>query len=208
MISVSSLSKSFGDQVLFEDVAFRLNPGERYGLVGANGSGKTTLLRIIAGDEPASDGVVSIPSRAKLGVLRQDQYLYDEDEILAVAMRGNPELWDAIVEKERLLARAETDADAFDAERYGRLEETIQRHDGYAAEARAAEILEGLGIPAGVHRRPLSTLSGGFKLRVLLAQALAGSPDALLLDEPTNHLDILSIRWLEKFPASSPGRWW
>ena len=199
MISVSNLAKQYGDQVLFEDVSFQLNPGERYGLVGANGSGKTTLLNILAGREPATEGTVSIPSRADLGVLRQDQFVYDDEEILGVALRGNPELWHAIVEKEELLAEAEADPDAFDTERYGRLEETIQRHDGYAAESRAAEILEGLGIPAEVHRRPMSTLSGGFKLRVLLAQALAGTPDALLLDEPTNHLDILSIRWLEKF---------
>ncbi len=199
MISVSNLAKQFGDQLLFEGVAFQLNAGDRYGLVGANGSGKTTLLNILTGREPASEGTVSIPSRADLGMLRQDQFLYDDEEILGVAMRGNPELWNAIVEKEKLLAAAEADPDAFDADRYGKLEETVQRHDGYAAEARAAEILEGLGIPAEVHRRPMSTLSGGFKLRVLLAQALAGTPDALLLDEPTNHLDILSIRWLEKF---------
>jgi ATPase subunit of ABC transporter with duplicated ATPase domains len=196
MISASNLAKSFGDQVLFRDVSLQLNPGERYGLVGANGSGKTTLLRILAGDMAPSNGVVSLPSRTELGVLRQDQFLHDEEEILGVVMQGNPELWNAMVEKEKLLATA---SETFDAERYGRLEETIERHDGYAAEARAAEILEGLGIPTEVHRRPMSTLSGGFKLRVLLAQTLAGSPDALLLDEPTNHLDIVSIRWLEKF---------
>ena len=196
MISVANLAKRFGDQLLFRDVSLQMNAGERYGLVGANGSGKTTLLRILAGDEPASDGAVSIPSRAELGVLRQDQFLYDDDEILGVVMRGNPELWNAMVAKEQVLANA---GDHFDAERYGRLEETIERLDGYTAEARAAEILAGLGLPTEVHRRPMSTLSGGFKLRVLLAQALAGNPDALLLDEPTNHLDILSIRWLEKF---------
>ena len=202
MISVSGLAKSFGAQTLFEDVSFQLNPGERYGLVGANGSGKTTLLNILSGREPASAGTVSIPSRADLGVLRQDQFIYQDEEILGVAMRGNPELWEALVEKERILARA---ADHFDAKRYGVVEETIERHDGYAAEARAAEILEGLGIPAEVHRRPLSTLSGGFRLRVLLAQTLAGSPDTLLLDEPTNHLDIVTIRWLEKFLRSFAG---
>ena len=202
MISVSNLAKSFGDEVLFEDVAFQLNPGARYGLVGANGSGKTTLLNILTGDEPASDGTVAIPSRATLGVLRQDQFLYEDEEILGVAMRGNPELWNAMVEKEKLLANA---SEEFDMDRYGKLEETIERHDGYAAEARAAEILEGLGIPTELHRKPLSMLSGGFKLRVLLAQALAGSPDALLLDEPTNHLDILSIRWLEKFLKAFSG---
>jgi ATPase subunit of ABC transporter with duplicated ATPase domains len=196
MISVSGLAKSFGAQPLFTDVTLELNRGDRYGLVGANGSGKTTLLNIITGHEDPSAGSVSIPKNVKLGVLRQDQFIYDEEEILGVTLRGNPELWQAMVEKEALLAGAHGD---FDAERFSELEETIQHHDGYAAESRAAEILEGLGFPAGVHRRPMSTLSGGFKLRVLLAQALAGSPDALLLDEPTNHLDILSIRWLEKF---------
>jgi ATPase subunit of ABC transporter with duplicated ATPase domains len=196
MISVSGLSKSFGAQPLFADVSLELNRGERYGLVGANGSGKSTLLNILSGVEDPTSGSVSLPRNIKLGVLRQDQFIYEDEEILGVAMRGNPELWDAMVEKESLLEAAD---EAFDAERFSELEEIIQHHDGYAAEARAAEILEGLGFPTASHRHPMSTLSGGFKLRVLLAQALAGSPDALLLDEPTNHLDILSIRWLEKF---------
>jgi ATPase subunit of ABC transporter with duplicated ATPase domains len=196
MISVSGLVKSFGIEPLFTDVSFELNRGERYGLVGANGSGKTTLLNILSGHEDASDGSISLAKNLKLGVLRQDQFIYEDEEILGVTMMGNPELWQAIVEKEALLAEPE---DSFDAERFSELEETIQHHDGYAAEARAAEILEGLGFPAHVHRQSMSTQSGGFKLRVLLAQALAGSPDVLLLDEPTNHLDILSIRWLEKF---------
>jgi ATPase subunit of ABC transporter with duplicated ATPase domains len=196
MISVSNLAKEFGERVLFADASFQLNPGERYGIVGANGSGKTTLLSILSGDTPASDGSVSIPKTLRLGVLRQDQFLYEHEEVLEVAMMGNAELWQAMVEKEALLAKAH---EHFDADRFSELEETVQRHDGYTAEARAATILEGLGLPAEVHRRPISTLSGGFKLRVLLAQVLAGAPDILLLDEPTNHLDILSIRWLEKF---------
>ena len=196
MISVSGIEKAFGDRVLFTGASFQLNAGERYGLVGANGSGKTTFLGILAGDIDASDGLVSVPKRARLGVLRQDQFLYEDEAILGVAMMGNPELWKAMVEKEALLAKAE---EHFDAERFSELEEVVQRHDGYAAEARAAAILEGLGLPSDIHRHPLSTLSGGFKLRVLLAQVLASDPDALLLDEPTNHLDIISIRWLEKF---------
>ncbi len=196
MISVSNLAKAYGDRTLFRGVSLQLNPGERYGLVGANGSGKTTLLNILTGDGDPSEGTVAIPKGLRLGTLRQDQFLYEDQEILGVALMGNPELWEAMVEKEKLLARAEAD---FDMERFGVLEETIQRYDGYSAESRAAEILEGLGLPAHTHRQPLSTLSGGFKLRVLLAQVLASSPDALLLDEPTNHLDILSIRWLEKF---------
>ncbi len=196
MISVSGLAKAYGSQSLFRDVAFQLNPGERYGLVGANGSGKSTLLRILSGDELPSDGVVSVPKKISLGVLRQDQFTYEEEPILDVVLMGNRELWQAMTEKEELLAVADQ---SFDGDRYAELEEIVVKHDGYTAEARAAEILEGLGIPTEAHRRPLSTLSGGFKLRVLLAQVLAAGPDALLLDEPTNHLDILSIRWLEKF---------
>ncbi len=181
---------------------FQLSPGNRYGLVGANGSGKSTLLRILSGEEPASDGIVSIPKKLRLGVLSQDHFQYEEVPILDVVLRGNPELWIAMVEKEEILANAETE---FDAERYSAVEEVIVRHDGYAAEAQAGEILEGLGIASAHHRDPMSTLSGGFRLRVLLAQALASRPDALLLDEPTNHLDILSIRWLEKFLQQFPG---
>ena len=196
MIAVSDLGKSFGYQTLFSGASIQFNPGSRYGLVGANGSGKSTFLRILAGEEPASEGTISMPKRLKLGVLKQDHFRYEEMPILEVAMMGNHEVWEAIVEKEELLANSH---EAFDAERYADLEDTIVRHDGYTLEARAGEVLEGLGIPTEIHRQPLSTLSGGFKLRVLLGQVLAADPDALLLDEPTNHLDILSIRWLEKF---------
>jgi ATPase subunit of ABC transporter with duplicated ATPase domains len=202
MISVSSLSKWFGDRTLFANASFLLNPGERYGLVGANGSGKTTLLNILAGTEEASEGSVSVPKSVRLGVLRQDQFLFEDQEILQAALMGNRELWEAMREKEALLARPEEE---FDVHRFSELEEIVQLHDGYSAEARAATILEGLGLPTEIHRYPLSTLSGGFKLRVLLAQVLAAAPDALLLDEPTNHLDILSIRWLEKFLEAFPG---
>jgi ATPase subunit of ABC transporter with duplicated ATPase domains len=196
MISVSNLAMQFGDRVLFERASFQLNAGERYGLVGANGSGKTTLLNILGGTQQSTEGTVSIPKALRLGVLRQDQYLYEEQEILAVALMGHPELWQVFAEREAMLARAHEE---FDVDRFAVLEDAMHRLDGYTAEARAATILEGLGIPDEVHRQPLSTLSGGFKLRVLLAQVLAGSPDVLLLDEPTNHLDIISIRWLEKF---------
>jgi ATPase subunit of ABC transporter with duplicated ATPase domains len=202
MISVSNLEKSFGDRTLFARATFQLNAGERYGLVGANGSGKTTLLGILAGETEASEGNVSMPRNLRLGTLRQDQFLYEDEPILSVALMGNRELWNSMVEKEKILASAH---DSFDADRFSELEETVQRHDGYTAEARAATILEGLGLPASVHRQPLSTLSGGFRLRVLLAQVLASTPDALLLDEPTNHLDILSIRWLETFLHDFPG---
>lgn len=202
MISASSLAKTFGDRTLFADATFQLNAGERYGLVGANGSGKSTLLNVLSGELDPSEGTVVVPKRLRLGVLKQDHYQYEDQEILSVAMMGNPELWDAMAEKEVLLANAESD---FDADRFSVLEEIVQRHDGYSAESRAATILEGLGLPTAVHRQPLSTLSGGFKLRVLLAQVLASTPDVLLLDEPTNHLDILSIRWLEKFMRDFTG---
>ena len=196
MIAVSDLEKSFGDHILFRGASFRLNAGERYGLVGGNGSGKTTLLNILAGDLPASAGSVSMPGDVRLGVLRQDQFLHSDEPVLDVALMGNEELWLAMAERERVLARS---GEHFDADRFSALEEIVERHDGYTAEARAAAVLEGLGLPARILKRPLSNLSGGFRLRVLLAQVLCGAPDALLLDEPTNHLDILSIRWLEKF---------
>jgi ATPase subunit of ABC transporter with duplicated ATPase domains len=196
MIAVSDLDKAYGPQTLFEGVSIQFNPGNRYGLVGANGSGKSTFLKILAGEEIPSGGIVAMPKRLKLGVLKQDHYRYEPMAILEVAMMGDHEVWEAMVEKEQILANAEVE---FDAERYADVEDLILRHDGYTLEARAGEVLEGLGIQTEIHRNPLSTLSGGFKLRVLLAQVLASEPDVLLLDEPTNHLDILSIRWLEKF---------
>ena len=202
MISVNNIGKGFGDQTLFEGANFQLNAGSRYGLVGANGSGKTTFLQILGGVIEASGGTVSMPKGLRLGMLQQDQFLYEEESILNVAMMGNAELWEAMVAKEELLAAAH---ESFDADRFGALEELVQHHDGYTAESRAATILEGLGLPETVHGNPLSTLSGGFKLRVLLAQVLASAPDVLLLDEPTNHLDILSIRWLETFMRDFPG---
>ncbi len=200
MISTARLGKSFGDRTLFEDVSLQLNAGSRYGLVGANGSGKTTLLKIIAGDEPASEGSVTISSRARVGVLRQDHFLDDDAIILNLAMMGDADVWRALVERDRIIDHGEGDAT-----RLADLEDALRTAGGYTLEARATAVLEGLGIPIASHRMPLSTLSGGFKLRVLLAQVLIGGPDALLLDEPTNHLDILSIRWLEKFLAGYRG---
>ncbi|CAG0933535.1 partial putative ABC transporter ATP-binding protein YbiT, partial [Planctomycetaceae bacterium] len=169
MIAVSDLGKAFGAQTLFEGVSIQFNPGNRYGLVGANGSGKSTLLRILSGEEAPSSGVVSIPRKLTLGVLSQDHYRYEEMPILDVAMMGNREVWEAMAEKERLL-HADSE---FHGDRYAELEDVILRNQGYSLEARAGEILEGLGIPTEVHRSPLSTLSGGFKLRVLLGQVLA-----------------------------------
>jgi ATPase subunit of ABC transporter with duplicated ATPase domains len=201
MIATTNLAKEYGARVLFEDVSLQLNAGSRYGLVGANGSGKTTFLRVLAGDEEASSGTVSIAKRARVGVLRQDRFLDDGEIILDLAMRGDAVVWNALTEQRRLM-----DAGGdIDAGRMADLEDLIAAHDGYTLEGRASEVLEGLAIPTRFHRLPLSTLSGGFKLRVLLAQVLVGGVDVLLLDEPTNHLDILTIRWLEKFLAGYVG---
>jgi ATPase subunit of ABC transporter with duplicated ATPase domains len=199
MITTQNLGKSYGARALFENVSLKLVPGSRYGLVGANGSGKTTFLNILAGDEPATDGSYALPKEARLGVLRQDRFLRDEEDVLDVAMQGDALVWGALAEQKQL---AEGHGDPG---RLVEIEDLLRTHDGYTLEARATWILEGLGIPKVSHRRPLATLSGGFKLRVLLAQVLLGGPDVLLLDEPTNHLDILSIRWLEKFLAAYKG---
>jgi ATPase subunit of ABC transporter with duplicated ATPase domains len=201
MIATTNLAKEYGARVLFADVSLQLNAGSRYGLVGANGSGKTTFLKVLAGDEEASAGSFTIAKRARVGVLRQDRFLDDDAIILDLAMRGDAVVWNALEEQRRM-----TDAAGdVDAGRMADLEDVIVAHDGYTLEARASEVLEGLAIPTRFHRSPLSTLSGGFKLRVLLAQVLVGGVDVLLLDEPTNHLDILTIRWLEKFLAGYAG---
>ncbi len=202
MIAVKDLGMTYGAHTLFEGVTFQLNLGSRYGLVGANGSGKTTLLRLLSGREEPTEGSASRAKRLRLGVLEQDHFQYEDTRIIEVVMAGHDELWRAITEKEQLLELAHHD---FDGERYAVLEDIIVSHDGYAHEARCGEILEGLGIPTEHHDRPLSMLSGGFKLRVLLARVLASDPALLLLDEPTNHLDILSIRWLEKFLTDYTG---
>jgi ATPase subunit of ABC transporter with duplicated ATPase domains len=201
MIATTNLAKEYGARVLFADVSLQLNAGSRYGLVGANGSGKSTFLKILAGDEEASAGSFAIPKRARIGVLRQDRFLDDAAIILDLVMRGDAVVWGALQEQHKVMeAGAEVDA-----ARMADLEDIVAAHDGYTLEARASEVLEGLGIATRFHRSPLSTLSGGFKLRVLLAQVLVGGVDVLLLDEPTNHLDILTIRWLEKFLAGYAG---
>ena len=202
MITVTDLAKAYGIQTLFRDVSFQLNPRRRYGLVGANGSGKSTFLRILSAEEESSEGQVSVPKRLRIGVLEQDHFRFEHTPILDVTMMGHSQLWSALTEKERIL---EASAEHFDGDRYAEVEDLIVSHDGYSFEARSAEILEGLGIATELHRQPLSTLSGGFKLRVLLAKVLAADPGCLLLDEPTNHLDIVSIRWLEKFLADYHG---
>src|SRR6478752_6898513 len=153
MIGISDLSKSFGARALFEGVTHKLVQGSRYGLVGANGSGKTTFLKILCVDEPASGGHVVWPKDARVGVLRQDRFLNDAESILSVATAGDELVTAALREQARL-----AEASVPDAARMAELEERIAAHDGYTLEARASYILEGLGIPVAVHRRPLATL--------------------------------------------------
>lgn len=196
MIAVNGVSMSFGPQVLFEDVNVVFNEGERYGLTGPNGSGKSTFMKIVTGEIEPVAGTVHRPRR--LGWLRQDHYRFEQDRVIDVVMMGNPRLWEAFKEKNALLAKGDDLTDD-EGMRLGELEVVIAEEDGYMAEAEAAELLEGLGIEGKFHERPMSELTGGDKVRVLLAQALFGNPEALLLDEPTNALDIGSIRWLESF---------
>lgn len=188
---------TFGQKLLFCDVNLNLNTNQAYALVGANGCGKSTFFKLITGEEELSLGSVVMPKDASIGWLKQDQFRYENTPLMDIVLQGKPALWAALEEKERLLT-AETWDDAA-GYRFGELEEIIAHYDGYNAEATIAAILVGLGIPDTYHRNPLKSLSGGYKLRVLLAQTLFQRPSILLLDEPTNHLDIVSIQWLEKF---------
>ena len=176
MISISEVSMSFAGQVLFDNVNVIFNAGERYGLTGPNGSGKSTFMKIVSGDLEPVAGHSRRPK--KLGVLRQDHYEYEHERIIDVVMMGNPVLWKAMQKKDALLERAEdlTDEEGIEL---GELEMVIAEEDGYMAEPEANELLEGLGIPEALHEEYLSTLTGGDKVRVLLAQALFGHPDGL-----------------------------
>ena len=196
MITLESLTKRYGPKILFEDVSMTFDPGKRYALVGANGAGKSTLLKVISKEEESDKGSVLINARLKVGVLKQDHYHYDKCRILDTVLMGNRTLWDAMQEKDVLFAGEMTDEAGM---RLAELECTVAEEDGYTAEPRAAELLEGLGIPTDQHGNMLESLAGGYKLRVLLAQTLFAGADVLLLDEPTNHLDLDSIRWLENY---------
>ncbi len=201
MIVVSNVSKGFGGRLLFESVMTSFGPGKRFGLTGPNGAGKSTFMKILIGDIEPDSGTISRPKR--LGILRQDHTLYDDMRVVDTVIAGNKRLWDAMTEKEALLAKPDPTEE--DGERMGDLECVIAEEDGYTAESDAAVMLEGLGITQAQQDRPMKELQGGFKLRVLLAQALFGTPHALLLDEPTNSLDIESIAWLEEFLLSYNG---
>ncbi len=196
MLVVNNVTKRYGPKVLFENVNVQFDPGKRYGVTGANGAGKSTLLEMLAGQEDWDAGSIDLPGGTRIGVLEQNHFVYDEQRILDTVMAGKVELWDAMVEKERLLAGEVDDAIGV---RLGELEGVIADNDGYSAEGQAAELLVGLGIPAERHFDPMRSLSAGYKLRVLIAKVLFGRPDVMLLDEPTNHLDLESIHWLMRF---------
>jgi ATPase subunit of ABC transporter with duplicated ATPase domains len=195
MFNIINVSKAYGPKKLFEEVNVAFSPGRRYGLTGPNGAGKSTFMKILAGDEEADMGQISRPKR--LGILRQDHFRYEDTRVLDVVLMGNKPLWDAMHEKNTLLAKPEINEE--DGNRLGELEGVIAEEDGYVAESDASTLLVGLGIAESFHEGPMRQLTGGLKLRVLLAQALFGKPEGLLLDEPTNNLDIESIRWLENF---------
>ncbi|MGO1766114.1 MAG: ATP-binding cassette domain-containing protein, partial [Advenella sp.] len=195
MISTANLTIQFGPKPLFENVSVKFGGGNRYGLIGANGSGKSTFMKIIGGDLEASSGNVSLDPGVRLGKLRQDQFAFEDMRVLDVVMMGHEEMWQAMHERDAIYANLEaTDDDYMHA---AELEAKFAEYDGYTAEARAGELLLGLDIPVEQHTQPMREIAPGWKLRVLLAQALFSNPDVLLLDEPTNNLDINTIRWLE-----------
>ncbi|MCZ2151071.1 MAG: ATP-binding cassette domain-containing protein [Bryobacterales bacterium] len=185
----------FGAKILFEDVSTAFLPGRRYGLTGPNGAGKSTFMKLLTGEDEPQKGAVTRPK--KLGVLRQDQFAFDAYRVIDTVIMGNQRLWKALEEREHIYAKAEMSDE--DGMRLGELEGIVGEEDGYTAESDAAVLLDGLDVPVEMHERKMGELQGGHKVRVLLAQALFGSPPALLLDEPTNHLDLESIHWLEGF---------
>lgn len=193
----------FGGKILFKNSSLQLNPGSHYGLVGANGSGKSTLIKILAGELTPETGQIERPVQASIGTLKQNQFLYEELPIIDTVLMGNAILWKAFEEKKAILEIKPFGEK--ECQRLEAIEKVIEAQQGYAAEAEAGKLLEGLGIESPLHRQPMHTLSGGYKLRVLLAQVLFSRPDALLLDEPTNHLDLFSIKWLEEYLKSFPG---
>ncbi|GAA5235754.1 ABC-F family ATPase [Verticiella sediminum] len=195
MISTSNLTIQFGPKPLFENISVKFGDGNRYGLIGANGSGKSTLMKIIGGDLEPSAGNVALEPNTRLGKLRQDQFAYEDLRVLDVVMMGHTEMWEAMTERDAIYANP--DASEEDYMRAAELEAKFAEYDGYTAESRAGELLLGLEFPVEQHALPMREIAPGWKLRVLLAQALFSNPDVLLLDEPTNNLDINTIRWLE-----------
>ena len=201
MISVQGVSMRYGSKVLFDDVTATFSPGRRYGLTGPNGAGKSTFMKLLTGELPPQKGNVVRPK--KIGVLRQDQFAFDAFRVIDTVIMGNSRLWEALQERDALYEKPDMTDD--DGMRLGELEGVVGEEDGYSAESDAAILLQGLDIPDELHQKPMAELQGGQKVRVLLAQALFGHPQALLLDEPTNHLDLDSIHWLQHFLSRYEG---
>ena len=196
MITTANLTMQFGAKPLFENISAKFGNGNRYGLIGANGSGKSTLMKILGGELEPSVGHVKVDTDERLGKLRQDQFAFEAHTVIDTVIMGYEELWTVKQERDRIYSLAEMSEE--DGMKVADLEVEFAELDGYSAESRAGELLLGLGIKESQHFGPMSEVAPGWKLRVLLAQALFGDPDILLLDEPTNNLDINTIRWLEE----------
>src|SRR5580693_4637878 len=195
MLSLNNVTMRYAARVLFEDVTCSFLEGRRYAITGPNGAGKTTLMKILEGDIEPTKGSVSRPK--KLGILRQDQFAFDEFRVIDTVIMGNAPLWKALQERDALYAKPHDKLTDEEGMRLGELEGIVGEEGGYTAESDAAVLLDGLGVEAAVHERKMGELQGGQKVRALLAQALFGSAQALLLDEPTNHLDLDSVHWLQ-----------
>ncbi|WP_367680328.1 ABC-F family ATPase [Candidatus Fukatsuia anoeciicola] len=196
MLSANNITMQFGSKPLFENISIQFSAGYRYGLIGANGCGKSTLIKILGGDLLPSNGNVSFDPNQRLGKLHQDQFAFEECSVINTVIMGHKKLW--LVKTERDLIYSLTKMSEADGYKVANLEASYGEMDGYSAEARASELLLGIGIPLKQHYNLMSSIAPGWKLRVLLAQALFADPDILLLDEPTNNLDINTIRWLEQ----------
>jgi ATPase subunit of ABC transporter with duplicated ATPase domains len=209
MISFTRVSKQYGRQILFVDTSFQLNPGEKVGLVGPNGAGKTTLFRMIVGEESPDEGDVSVPKRVTIGYFRQDVEEMSGRTVLDETIAGSGRVGQLHHELEALNHAMSDPAHGDDMDRilarFGEVQEEYEHLGGYALEAQAREVLQGLGFDDERIDGDVGALSGGWKMRVAMARVLLGKPDVLLMDEPTNHLDIESIIWLEQFLKSQPG---
>jgi len=195
MLTTANITMQFGAKPLFEDVSVKFGDGNSYGLIGANGCGKSTFMKILGGDLDPTAGNVSKNPNERIGKLKQDQFAYEKYAVVDTVIMGHEELWAVKSERDAIYANPEmTEADGM---RAAELESEFAEMDGYTAEARAGELLAGVGIPVEQHYGPMTEVAPGWKLRVLLAQALFAEPDIMLLDEPTNNLDINAIRWLE-----------
>ncbi|MEC0249147.1 ATP-binding cassette domain-containing protein [Paenibacillus chitinolyticus] len=203
MITVTDVTLRYGKRALFEDVNIKFTPGNCYGLIGANGAGKSTFLKILSGEIEPNKGDVHIAPGERMAVLKQNHYEFDETDVLKTVMMGHARLFQIMEEKDALYAKSDFSEE--DGIRAGELEGEFAELDGWQAESDAAELLIGLGIPKELHDQKMKDLDGNEKVRVLLAQALFGSPNILLLDEPTNHLNLESIQWLENFLARFEG---